>query len=145
MPIEENKQTTRFFDLEQKIRRHRHDGVESEKLNDGVERIVASFETGEQYSLNLYVPFAIRITKVRGRTIKAIAASNDGTITVKNANDDTLATLTASASATINTDLTVAMPSANNLIAKDSFYTIVAAKTTAGGKVLVSIEYERLT
>lgn len=135
---------TQLFDLEHKLRRHKHNGVESEILNNGVERIVVSFETGEQYTLNLYTPFAIRITKVRGRTIKAIAATDDGTITVKNTAAATIATLTATASTAINTDLTAVIPSANNLIAKDNFYQIVSAKTTAGGKVMLSVEWERL-
>ena len=137
-------QTALLMNLEEKIRRHNHDGIETEKINNGVERIAASFETGEQYTLNLYVPFAIRIVRVRGRTIKAIAATDDGTITVKNANGDTTATLTASASTAINTDLTAVVPTANNLIAKDSYYSIVSAKTTDGGKVMISVEWERI-
>src|SRR3990167_6885705 len=120
--------TRLFLGLEDKMRRHNHDGVETEKMNDGMERIVASFETGEQYTLNLYVPFAIRIVKVRGRTIKAIAATDDGTITIKDDGDSTMATLTASASTAINTDLTAQAVNSNNKIPKDSFYQLVSAK-----------------
>lgn len=130
--------------LDQIIRRHKHDGIESEKMNDGIERVVASFETGEQYDLDLYVPFDIIITKVRGRTIKAIAASDNGTIIFKDHNSNTMATLTVTASTVIDTDLTAQNVDSNNKIPKDKFYSLVSAKSTAGGKVMVSIEYERL-
>lgn len=132
---------TRFRQL---FRRHRHQGVEDEKLNNGVERVVASFETGEQVSLNLYVPFGIKILKVRGRVIKVIAATNDGTINIKDSAGATMATLTAAASTAIDTDLTEVVPDDNNLIGKDQFYEIESAKATAGGKVMVSIEWERI-
>lgn len=131
-------------DINEKLRRHKHDGVETEKINNGVERIVASFETGEQYTLNLYIPFDIRIVRIRGRVIKAIADTDSGTVVIKDHNGNTMATLTASASDAINTDLTAQEVNSNNQIPMDSFYQLVSAKTTVGGKVLVSIEWERL-
>jgi len=131
------------INIEDKLRRHNHDGVESEKMNDGMERIELSFETDEQVTLNLYVPFSIRIFQIRGRTTKAIAATDDGTVTAKDYNGNTMGTLTASASTVINTDLTAQAINTNNKIPKDQFYSLVSAKSTVGGKVMVSVEYER--
>lgn len=141
---EQNFSLNQLADLEQKLRRHKHNGLETEKMNEGVERVVMSFETGEQSTLNLYIPFSIRITKIRGRTIKAIAATDDGTITVKDNNGNTMATLTASASTAINTDLTAQSVNSNNLVTANQYYQLISAKTTAGGEVMVSIEYERI-
>lgn len=136
--------TTRQQQLQDAFRRHNHDGIETKQLNNDLDRLTASFETGEQVNLNVYVPFAIRITRIRGRTIKAIAATDNGTITFKNAAGATIATFTATASTTIDTDLTAQLPTANNLIAADSFYEMETAKSTAGGKVLMTIEYIRI-
>ena len=132
------------FDLNQKFRRHNHNVIESEKLNDGIERMVASFETGEQTATKLYFPFAVRIVKIRGIVMKAIAASDNGTITGANSvGDSTSGVITATASDALNTEYSVT-PTTNNKVAKDSFYKLTSAKTTDGGKVLVSIEWERL-
>ena len=118
--------------------------TESEKLNDGIERMVASFETGEQTATKLYFPFAVRIVKIRGIVMKAIAASDNGTITGANSvGDSTSGVITATASDALNTEYSVT-PTTNNKVAKDSFYKLTSAKTTDGGKVLVSIEWERL-
>ena len=125
-------------------RAHRHQGITDEKMNNYVERIDGSFETGEQASINLYTPFAIRIVRVRARTTKALAATDAGTVVVKDHLGATAATISFPASTVINTDGTAVVPTANNLIPRDSFYSVVFAKTTAGGKAIASIEVERL-
>jgi hypothetical protein len=131
-------------DLENLIRRHKHTGNETEKLNNGVERIPVSFEAGEQATINLYVPFAIKIIRVRGRITKAIAGTDDGTVVFKNLDGNTMATLTFPSGTAISTDVTAQVASGNYLVGKDSYYQIVVAKTTAGGKAIVSVEWERL-
>jgi hypothetical protein len=134
----------RVIELGQRLRKHRHEGLESEKLNDGVFFIPVSYESNEIADIDFYVPFGIRIVKVGGRTIKAIAATDDATTTVKNDNGDTMATITFAAGTAIDTDATDQQPSENNAIGKDMKFTLTQAKSTAGGKAIISIEYVRL-
>lgn len=130
-----------MYDL---FRRHKHQGIEDEKLNQGVREVLLSFETGEQTATKLYFPFAVKILKIRGIVMKALAATNSGTVTGANADGaSTAGVITAAASAALNTEYEVS-PTTNNTVGKDSYYKLTTAKTTAGGKILVSLEYERL-
>lgn len=72
--------------------------------------------------------------------MKAIAGTDNGTITASNgtgamANGE----LTCTPSDALNTAYSVS-PTTNNVIPKDDYIQLVSAKTTAGGKVLVSLE-----
>lgn len=126
------------------FRRHKHDGIETEKLNDGIRDVAVSFETGEQAAIKLYFPFAVEIKKIRAIATKAIAATDNGTITGANATgNSTGGVITFTASDAINTEKT-ASPTTNNKVGKDSFYKLTSAKTTAGGRALVTLEYTRL-
>jgi hypothetical protein len=105
----------------------------------------ASFETGEQGDYRVYTAGKLRVNRVKAIVTKAIAATDNGTITIKDAAGDTIATLTATASDAIGVEYdTGALSDADQDIGKDSFFSVNTAKTTAGGKVLVSVEYSVL-
>jgi hypothetical protein len=126
------------------FRRHKHQGIETSILNDGVRDILMSFETGEQTATKLYFPFAVEIKKIRGIVMKATATTDNGTITGANATgNSTNGVITSVASAALNTEYSVS-PTTNNRVGKDSYYKLTSAKTTAGGKILVTLEYTRL-
>jgi Flp pilus assembly protein TadG len=109
-----------------------------------VMRVPVSFETGEQAVLKLYFPYAATITKFRGQVIKAIAGTDDGTVTAANSvGNMTSGVLTFTASDAINTEVTPAVPTTNVSIAKDSYLQLTIAKSTVGGKGLVSVEFIR--
>ena len=112
------------------------------KINvKGIVTVPMSFETGEQTTTGIYFPNAVTINKIRGIVIKAIAASDNGTITCGNstgASDSGV--ITAIASAGLNTEYS-ATPTTNNTVEADSYYSLTSAKSTAGGKVLVTLEY----
>ncbi|MDQ0923333.1 hypothetical protein QF038_001841 [Pseudarthrobacter sp. W1I19] len=109
----------------------------------GVVSVATSFETGEQAAVKVFFPFPVRITKIRGIVTKAIAATDTGTITGANATGaSTGGVLTAAISAALNTEYS-ATPTTNNTVAADSYYKLTAAKTTAGGKMNVTLEYVR--
>lgn len=126
------------------IRRHKHTGIETEKMNEGIRDVLMSFETGEQTATKVYFPFAVKVLKLRGIVMKAIAGTDNGTIQGANAaGNSTGGLITAAASGALNTVYSVT-PTTNFYVGKDSYYQLSSAKTTAGGKVLVSIEYERI-
>lgn len=106
--------------------------------------VPVSFETGELGASRVYFPFAVRITKILSGVTKAIAASNNGTITGANATGvSTGGVITHDASDPIGTRET-ATPTTNNTVAADSYYQLTTAKSTAGGKALVTLEYTKL-
>jgi len=106
--------------------------------------VPVSFETGEQTVSKIYFPFACTITKYRGQVSKSIAATDDGTVTAANSVGAMAGgVLTFAASATIDTVVTPAVPTTNTTVAKGSYLQLTVAKSTAGGKANVSIEYIR--
>ena len=91
-----------------------------------------SFETGEQGTLDLPVmPFRFTIVSAVAVNQKAVAGTDSGTILVKKGST-TLATITYSASAAINTAATGAV--AANAFEQTDQIRLVTSKTTAGGK-----------
>lgn len=103
--------------------------------------VPVSFETNEKGDMKLYLPSKCKLYRVRGVVQKAIAASDNGTVTIKNSAGSTIATITATAADAINTAYdTGVITSANNAINEDSFITLTVAKTTAGGKVNLQFE-----
>lgn len=107
----------------------------------GVETFHLSFETGEAGAAKIYFPQPVTITKIRAMATKAIAATDNGTLTGANATgSSTAGVITFVASDAIGTEYAVT-PTSNNTVAAGSYYKITPAKVTAGGKILCSIEY----
>jgi hypothetical protein len=107
--------------------------------------VPVSFETGEQGTYRVYTAGKIRINRVKAIVVKAIAGTDNGTVTVKDAAGDTIATLTAAASASLGTQYdSGSISDADQDISADSYFDLVTAKSTAGGKLLVSVEYSVL-
>ncbi len=115
-------------------------------LNAPAQIIVpVSFEAGEQAQNRVYTAGKIRIKRVRGIVTKALAITDAGTITVQNAVGNTIATLSFAASAALNTEVdSGVITNINRDIAADSHFRLLTAKPTAGGNVLVSVEYNIL-
>jgi hypothetical protein len=112
-------------------------------LLKGVSTFTMSFETGEQTTTRIYFPMKVTIDKIRGIVMKAIAASDNGTITCGNSTGaSTAGVITAMASDALNVLYSVS-PSTNNVVLADGYYYLTSAKSTAGGKVLVSLEWTR--
>ena len=102
-----------------------------------------SFETDEQTATKLYFPFKATINKIRSIVMKALAATDNGTITGANSTGNSAnGVVTVVASAILNEEDS-ASPTTNIEVAADSYYKLTTSKTTAGGKVLVSVEYTR--
>lgn len=99
--------------------------------------VTMSFETGEQATINLRFPDLTRVTKVRATVTKALAGTDAGTITIKSQAGATLATISMPASTVINTEFSAVV---DIEVPADGFITLVAAKTTAGGKCEVFVE-----
>lgn len=103
-----------------------------------------SLETGFLGDYKVLFPFACTITGVYGSVSKAVAATDDATITIKNNSGTTMTggVLTFPASSAKGTAVTGAI-SANNVISAGQVVTITGAKTTAGGEVLTVLTYTR--
>ena len=109
----------------------------------GIDTLLMSFVAAEQTTTKIYFTSACTINKIRGIVMVAIAATDNGTITCGNsvgASDGGV--VTATASDALNTEYGVS-PTTNNTVAADSYYYLTSAKTTAGGKVLVTLEYTK--
>ena len=110
-------------------------------LLKGCTTVPMSFETGEQTTTKIYFPMKVTVNKIRGIVMKAIADTDNGTITCGNltgASDNGV--ITAEASDALNTEYSVS-PTTNNIVLADGYYSLTSAKTTPGGKVLVSLEW----
>ncbi len=110
-------------------------------LLKGCTTVPMSFETGEQTTTKIYFPMKVTVNKIRGIVMKAVADTNNGTITCGNsAGASTSGVITATASAALNTEYSVS-PTTNNVVLADGYYSLTSAKVTPGGKVLVSLEW----
>lgn len=109
----------------------------------GFVTVPMSFETSEIGAVKVYFPVAVTITAIASQVVKAIAASNNGTITGANADGaSTAGVITHVASDAIGTDGDgPVVPTDNNTVAAGSYYSLTSAKSTAGGKMLVTLEY----
>ena len=112
-------------------------------LLKGTTVIPMSFETGEQMDLKVYFNHKVTVNKIRGIVTTVIAGADDGTITAANA-DGYMANgvITATAGDTLATEYEVS-PTTNNVIAEDGYISLTSLKSTAGGKVLVTVEWTR--
>lgn len=92
------------------------------------------------------MPFAGTVTSIYAYATKAISATDNGTIVPKNNAGTTMTagTVTFTASDARGTAYTTT-PSANNTFIAGDVLTFTTAKTTAGGWVLLTITYTRLT
>ncbi len=105
--------------------------------------VPVSFETGEQGAAKVYFPSSVTVTKVRTTVTKALAGTDAGTVTGANATGASTGGQTShAASAAIGNEQS-ATPTTNNTVDAGSFYQLTSAKTTAGGKALVTIEYKQ--
>ena len=112
-------------------------------LLKGITTLNMSFETGEVSETKIYFPFAVEIEKIRSIVMKAIEASNDGTITGANsAGTSNNGIVTVAGASAVNVEDS-ADPDTNVAVAANSWYKLTTAKTNAGGKVLVTLEYKR--
>lgn len=112
------------------------------QFKKSIETVLMSFETNEVTTTKIYFPMAVTVNKIRGIVMLAIAGTDNGTITGANSTGVSAnGTLTATASDALNTALTAVSPTTNNTVAADGYYQLTSAKTTAGGRVLVTLEY----
>lgn len=133
------------------------DAVETAKIKDAnvtlpkleaslqkeIVTLCMSFETGEQTATKVFFPYKVTVNKIRGIVTKAIAATDNGTIQGANSTGDSASGLiTATASDAVNTEYSVS-PTTNNVVLADGYYKLTSAKSTAGGKVLVTLEVTR--
>jgi hypothetical protein len=110
-------------------------------LLKGCTTVPMSFESGEQTNTKIYFPMKVTINKIRGIVMKAVADTNNGTITCGNsAGASAAGVITVTASAALNTEYSVS-PTTNNVVLADGYYSLTSAKSAAGGKVLVSLEW----
>lgn len=110
-------------------------------LLKGVTTVPMSFESGETTTTRIYFPMKVTINKIRGIVMKAIAGTDNGTVTCGNSTGASASgVITATASAALNTEYS-ASPTTNNVVLGDGYYYLTSAKSTAGGKILVSLEW----
>jgi len=98
-----------------------------------------SFETGEQGDIKIYLPYRTKLIRVRSTVVKALAGTDSGTITVKRG-ATTIATLTHAASAAYGNEQDSG--EINGDFTADRTVILTSAKTTVGGRVLVSLVTE---
>ncbi len=105
-----------------------------------------SFEAGEQCDNGIVMEYNGRILEIQGEVTKAIAATDAGTVTPAIGVNDvytnvTTGLLTFPLSTALNARVE-AIPTANNVFKKGNRVKFPSLKTTAGGKVLISLMCE---
>lgn len=118
----------------------------STALQTEVITVDVNFETGEVGAYLFDIPFPCEVTNVYAYAYKAIAGTDNGTIVFKD-NIGTTMTVTTPIVFTASDPRGTAYESAvtgNNTFAAGDKLTVFTAKTTAGGKVKVSITLLRL-
>lgn len=108
--------------------------------------IAVSFEAGELGDYKIKIPFACTLTEIYGYATKVIAGTDAGTIVAKNNAGTTMAgsTMTFAISDPRGSAYTVT-PTTNNTFVAGDILTLTTAKTTAGGKVQLSLTFTRTT
>lgn len=105
--------------------------------------LTVSFETGEQTGYSLTLPYACTVVGVTGVVVKAIAATDAGTITGScNGVNMTAGVITCAASDALGITYSIT-PTANNVLAIGQVLKFVTLKTTVGGKVILSVSLIR--
>lgn len=115
----------------------------SDLLLRGVRDFSMSFETGEQTTTKIYFPYKVTIQKIHTIVMKALADTDDGTVTCGNSTGASAGgVVTIAASAALNEEDT-ATPTTNNVVESEGYYYLTTAKSTAGGRILVTLDYVR--
>jgi hypothetical protein len=121
------------------------DNVTVAKVSDDLKAEVvvcaASFETGELGAYKFRMPYPGSVTNFYVEVTRAMAATNDGTVILK---DDAGTTMTVTTPVVIPASTVVATAyesavTANNTFVAGDIITVFTAKVTAGGKVTVSL------
>ena len=110
------------------------------------ERIIivpVSFETGEQTDTFINFSRSVQILACNAYVSKALAGTNAGTITLKDASANTISTITIPLSSAINTDVDGAISA--TYYKTGASLEIISQKTTAGGKALLQITYRLIS
>ena len=108
---------------------------------ENVMMVPMSFETGEQTTYRLYFPMKVTINKIRSEVVKALADTDAGTITCGNSTGASAGGVATHAASAALADRQTATPTTNNVVLADGYYYLTSAKTTVGGKVLVTLEF----
>lgn len=118
--------------------------VLTQEARTEVLNFTVSFETGEQCDNKIIMPYAGTVTSLYGIVVKAVAATDAGTVTPKNQAGTTMTdgVLTFPLSSALNTAITTT-PTANNTFVAGDVLSFTTAKTTVGGRILLSITIER--
>uniref|UniRef100_A0A6M3KNX1 Uncharacterized protein n=1 Tax=viral metagenome TaxID=1070528 RepID=A0A6M3KNX1_9ZZZZ len=106
--------------------------------------IPVSFETGEITTTKVKIPYKCTVTNVYAIVVKLIEATDDATMQLKDhgGTNMTGGLITATAGDPLATAYSSAV-TANNAIASGELLQFAAAKTTPGGKIIVTIELTR--
>ena len=102
-----------------------------------------SFDASEAATHNLYFPFPVIITRIRSTVTKQLAATDAATITGANAAGPSAGGVITHAAGIAAGDQQIVVPTTNNTVTIDSYYSITSAKPTAGGKATVTVEFKR--
>lgn len=116
----------------------------TDNMNSQVMTIEVSFESGEQSTNAVIMPSDFVLDSITYQVIKALANTDAGTITPKiNGSNVTLSSaISIPLSTVINTTATTTCTANNSGSAGDTL-TLVATKTTAGGKVRCTIQWRK--
>lgn len=116
----------------------------SSALKSEVVVLNVAFETGELGDYKIKMPYPGTVSEIYARVTKAIAGTDDATITPKNNGGTTMTdgVITFTASDAFGTAET-STPSANNTFVAGDLLTFTTAKTTAGGRVQISLKITR--
>jgi len=117
--------------------------------------VEVSFETGEQGNNRIFIPYGFELRHIYFNVKKAIAATDDGHLTVDingtqivtSISPPLLTTYDFTAGTAINSqgiaaDCTLGDPA--NISNSAAYIDFATTKTTAGGKVILSVEIERI-
>jgi len=125
------------------IKRHFLSSVAWEEIEDFV-NLEVSFETGFPTTHKIYFRKAVTITGMTAFVTKALAATDAGSITLKN-NAGTAMTagaISIAASSALGFEPTPVAPTANQDIGAGQCVQIAVAKATAGGQARVQIYFK---
>jgi len=104
-----------------------------------------SFETNEDGAIVIPIPYKCRVLSLESIVTTALAATDSGTITPASSTGNiTGGVLTHAASAAQGDVQTAATLTANDVVGKDTDFTLTPAKTTAGGRVAVAVTVQRI-
>jgi hypothetical protein len=124
------------------------DEVAAGNLSDNLKyetmTIPVSFEATEVGDIKVLMPFPCAVTNTFSSVSKTIAATDDGTIAFKNNAGSTMAgaTITIAATSAVGTTDT-GLATTNNTFTAGQVMTLTTAKTTAGGRAVVTVQLTR--